>query len=112
MLQLYTVILKHENSITRYDAKGKPIVTREVVEVKICDLPLQTAQMYRNTDKSTHGVTIIKQEAIQQSRSDQNRPVATRQSARPAQKKAAPPVHQINQAASTGNMAAALNTRS
>ena len=113
-MQLYTVVLENKHIISTFDAKGKKTGEKtEFIKQTICDLPHSTAMMYKTKDAGR--VTVIKQDmsgfgerrGVTQ-RKAQHHPASittTRKApaARPAQQSS------VQQAAATGDMAAAIN---
>jgi len=116
-MQLYTVILENKHLISTFDEKGRKTGERtELIKQTICDLPLPTAEMYRKKDAAS--VQIIKQDMREFGDRGRGRDVvrsAKKAASAPATKQApaARPTHQTNvqQAAATGNMTAAINAK-
>ena len=120
-MQLYTVKFDQARLVSKFDAKGNKIADQTImVRQTIADLPLPTAQMYKQTD--THGtVEIIRQDMsafgrngisekrkhqvefadVKSGRSSRAEPARTTKTAAPA-----PDRHK---AARTGDMSAAIN---
>jgi hypothetical protein len=116
MVQLYTVVLQQLKLVSRFDGKGRKISdTEEKIEVTFRDLPLSTAMMYQKT--SAHGACqVIKQEASSSSSRQQTRVYSSHdrrsyEQRKPAEKQApkVAPANTIQNAAATGNLAAAIN---
>ncbi|WP_276122612.1 hypothetical protein [Pararhizobium qamdonense] len=118
-MQLYSIEYDQLALISTFDDKGNKVGEEEKrVRVTMNDLPLQTAQMYRG--KMT-GLNFIMTEQV---RSHNERPRSykrdrrdtdtstQRAAARPSQPAQPSKQSQINQAATTGDMTAAINNRS
>lgn len=116
-MQLYSIEYDQLTLISVFDAKGKKTGDREErVRVSMHDLPLQTAQMYRSKMTGLNFV-LIAQTAVsneqprsyKRDRRAHEDTSAQRAAARPSQPSKQ---QQINQAAATGDMTAAINNRS
>ncbi|AGC36104.1 hypothetical protein B7L88_gp060 [Rhizobium phage RHEph10] len=115
-MQLYSITYDQVTQISTFDGKGNKIGDREErIRVSMHDLPLQTAQMYRGKMTGLNFVmtaqTAISNEQPRSHKRDRRDYSASTQSAaaRPAQPSKQ---QQINQAAATGDLTAALNNRS
>lgn len=113
-MQLYSITYDQLTKISVFDDKGNKSGEREErVRVSMHDLPLQTAQMYRGKMTGLNFVMTeqtVANEAPRTNRRERSESTGTqRAAARPAQ-----PSQQskINQAAATGDLAAAINNRS
>ncbi|MBX4911415.1 hypothetical protein HJA82_29315 [Rhizobium bangladeshense] len=115
-MQLYSITYDQVTLISVFDSKGKKTGDREErVRVSMHDLPLQTAQMYRGKMSGLNFVmtaqTAISSEQPRSHKRDRRDYGATSKSAaaRPAQPSKQ---QQINQAAASGDMTAAINNGS
>jgi hypothetical protein len=115
-MQLYSITYDQLTLISTFDSKGKKTGDREErVRVSMHDLPLSTAQMYRGKMSGLNFVmvaqTAISNEQPRAHRRDrrEHESGSQRAAARPAQSSRQ---SQINQAAETGDMTAAINNRS
>lgn len=117
-MQLYSITYDQLTLIATFDAMGNKTGDREErVRVSMHDLPLSTAQMYR--DKMTGLNFVMTAQTPGQSeqprtyKRDRRREDSKVHTARAAARPAQPSQQsQINQAAVTGDMTAALNNRS
>ncbi|OCP22001.1 MULTISPECIES: hypothetical protein [unclassified Ensifer] len=116
-MQLYSITYDQLTLISVFDDKGNRTGEREErVRVSMHDLPLQTAQMYRGKMTGLNfemtAQTAVSNEQPRTSKRDRRVHEDTsvqRAAARPAQPTKQ---QQINQAAATGDMTAAINNRS
>ncbi len=116
-MQLYSITYDQLTLVSVFDEKGKKIADREErVRVSMHDLPLSTACMYR--DKMTglnfemRAQTPGQSEQPRSYKRDHRREDAKVNSARAAARPSQPSKQQINQAAASGDLTAAINNRS
>lgn len=118
MTQLYTVTFSQMKKVSRFDTKGNKISdTVELIPVTMRDLPLQTAQMYKRTQKyGTCEITPQAPSTGERERRYDRGNFSTRsksgsgQSKKPAKQAARPaPASSLQEAARTGDMSAAIN---
>ncbi|QIG69131.1 hypothetical protein EVB78_097 [Rhizobium phage RHph_N1_15] len=112
-MQLYSITYDQVTQISTFDDKGKKTGEREErVRVSMHDLPLQTAQMYRDKMTGLNFVmsaqTAVSNDQPRSHKRDRRDYDATNKSApaRPAQPSKQ---QQINQAAASGDLTAAIN---
>jgi hypothetical protein len=115
-MQLYSIEYDQVTQISTFDSKGVKVSDREErVRVAMHNLPLQTAQMYRGKMTGlnlTMTAEIAGQEQPRSYARGKRKP-HEQHTAAPAASPAKPSKQsQINQAAATGNLAAAINNRS
>ena len=115
-MQLYTVKLRQLKLISVFNKKGEKIEEKEEqVEVTFADLPLATAQMYRQTSAAGQ-VDVIRQDMTAFGKNKTRVSFDRKRYADPkpaAKTRAAPPKASgpsaLQTAAATGNLAAAIN---
>lgn len=111
--QLYTVTFQRHQDISVFDKKGKLIDKKqELIEQTICDLPLQTAKMYRDKTENCIVMLQVNEPGRQTARREKVRFLDhERPSERSAKPKTAHPAQRNdrNEAARTGDMTAAIN---
>jgi hypothetical protein len=114
-MQLYTITYDYVTRISTFDAKGNKTGDREErVRVSMHDLPLQTAQMYRG--KMTGLNFVMTAQTAVSSEQPRSHKRERREYSAPTPSAAARPAQpskqqQINQAAATGDLTAAINNR-
>lgn len=115
-MQLYTVVIEQIKMVSKFGADGKKISdTEERVKVRITDLPLVTAQMYRTTDKNGGGVEIIPQAVSQRTDRPQQRREdysfgGSAKSVKKPRKQVSDAAAKAAEAARTGDLSAAINS--